>query len=59
MSAKKRLTKKELEAGLAAGQITYKDPKNKHRKGYEVRISSGFEVSDSYPGEQDHPSPDL
>lgn len=52
----KRLTKKELEAALASGQITYKDPKAKHRNGYEVRISSGFEVSDSYPSFNDHPS---
>ena len=56
MTDKKRLTKKELEAGLASGQITYKDPKAKHRKGYEVRIASGFEVSDSYPSFNDHPS---
>ena len=53
---KKKLSKQELEAGLASGQITYKDPKAKHRKGYEVRIASGFEVSDSYPSFNDHPS---
>jgi predicted transcriptional regulator len=58
MNTKKRLTKKELAAGLASGQITYKDPKVKHRKGYETRISSGSDVSDSYPGLDDHPSPE-
>lgn len=56
MTDKKGLTKKELEAGLASGQITYKNPKTKHRKGYEIRIASGFEVSASYPSVNDHPS---
>lgn len=56
MTDKTKLTKRELKAGLASGQITYKDPKAKHRKGYEVRIASGYEVSDSYPGLNDHPS---
>ena len=58
MSKKKPLTKKELELGLASGQLAYKDPKSKHRKGYEIRLASGFEVSDSYPGNKDHPSPE-
>jgi DNA-binding Lrp family transcriptional regulator len=55
---KKRLSKAELEAGLANGQITYKDPKTKHRKGYEVRIASGNDSGDSYPSFRDHPSPE-
>jgi hypothetical protein len=55
---KKKLSKQELEAGLASGQITYKDPKAKHRKGYEIRIASGNELGNFYPGFQDHPSPD-
>jgi hypothetical protein len=52
---KNKLSKKELEAGLASGQITYKDPKAKHRKGYEVRIASDSEASDFYPTFRDHP----
>ena len=55
---KKKLSKQELKAGLASGQITYKDPKAKHRKGYEVRIASGNDLGDSYPSFQDHPSPE-
>jgi len=57
MPARKKLTKKEIESAVASGQIAYKDPKSKGRKGYEVRlVGENIFVSDTYPGFEDHPS---
>jgi len=59
MPPKKKLTKKEIESAVASGQITYKDPKSKGRKGYEVRlVAENTFVTDTYPGFTDHPSPE-
>lgn len=57
MPPKKKLTKREIESAVASGQIAYKDPKSKGRKGYEVRlVAENTFVSDTYPGFADHPS---
>ena len=57
MPPKKKLAKKEIESAVASGQIAYKDPKSKGRKGYEVRlVGENIFVSDTYPGFEDHPS---
>jgi hypothetical protein len=59
MPPKKKLTKKEIESAVASGQITYKDPKSKGRRGYEVRlVAENTFVTDTYPGFTDHPSPE-
>lgn len=59
MPPKKKLTKKEIESAVASGQIAYKDPKSKGRKGYEVRlVAENTFVTDTYPGFIDHPSPE-
>lgn len=59
MPPKTKLTKKEIESAVASGQITYKSPKSKGRKGYEVRlVAENTYVSETYPGFADHPSPE-
>ena len=59
MPPKTKLTKKEIESAVASGQITYKSPKSKGRKGYEVRlVAENTYISETYPGFADHPSPE-